>query len=91
MPFQDTKEGQTHYENDGCSEPEHNKDVDFPKGCKRYNLCDRECNKCVEVMIDFDLIKHLKNREKVLSNFFLNMIDHLENYRPNTSKVDRYF
>lgn len=25
MPFKDTHEGQTHYENDACGEPEHNK------------------------------------------------------------------
>lgn len=24
MPFKDTKEGQTHHENDGCGEPKHN-------------------------------------------------------------------
>ena len=28
MPFKDTKEGQTHYQNDGCGEPAHNNFID---------------------------------------------------------------
>ena len=27
--FKDTKQGQTHYENDGCGDPAHNKELDI--------------------------------------------------------------
>ena len=27
MPFKDTKEGQTHYQNDNCGEPDHNNPI----------------------------------------------------------------
>lgn len=38
MPFKDTKEGQTHYENDGCGEPEHNKPMETKSKC--CELCE---------------------------------------------------
>jgi len=35
MPFKDTKEGTTHYENDGCGEPEHNPMQDIKQQLKQ--------------------------------------------------------
>lgn len=55
MPFKDTKEGQTHFENDGCGEPAHNMPKDttiegvvkeFDEKWKLY-FGDCHCNKSV--------------------------------------------
>ena len=44
--FQETSEGQTHYENDNCGMPEHNKKVEK----KEVNICDPQdehgCDSC---------------------------------------------
>lgn len=41
MPFQDTPEGQTHYENDGCGEPAHNRPVEMI--CKKCHRREWRC------------------------------------------------
>ena len=33
MPFEELPEGQTHYENDNCGEPEHNENIVNCKDC----------------------------------------------------------
>jgi len=67
MPFKDTLEGQTHFQNDGCGIPEHN--TPSKKECSHIKYIKEEINK-LKASIDA-----LKEQNKRLQS----EIDELQN------------
>lgn len=44
MPFKDLPAGTTHYQNDGCGEPEHNDKSTTPHDCAVCKGCEQQSN-----------------------------------------------